>query len=387
MEDLMLEGALKILNQFSVNGYEGYIVGGYVRDHLLNKKGKDIDITTNCLPETVRDLFDDNFYQSAKFKTVTVRIDGFQYEVTTYRTDMHYSDHRHPKTKVAKSLKSDVKRRDFTCNAICMDKNMTIIDYVGGVQDVKNNIIRCVGNPYRRFNEDALRMLRAFRFASRLNFVIEKKTYNAIKRNAHSMQYVSKERIRDELSKMLLEPYFKDNLKLMIESGILRGMPDTLKALEILNANYMDINIIDLFALASFIKKEPISSEFIMSRKELKFIDEVLRYAKKLIKKNIESRDLLELNEEALGVALKVLTILGQCYYKKEDIMLLYNTLPIKSEKELAINGLDIKKAFSLDDSPIIKEYVDKAIDAVLFYGVKNTKTALIKYLKEGKNE
>ena len=383
----MLENALKILNKFSDEGYEAYIVGGYVRDHLLNRPCKDIDITTNCLPEKVMELFPNNFYQSTKYKTVTIRMGDFSYEVTTYRTDSHYKDHRHPVTKVAKKLKSDVKRRDFTCNAICMDKNMNIIDYVGGREDIKAKIIKTVGNPTRRFNEDALRMLRAFRFASRLDFKIEKKTYEAIKHNAHTFKYVSKERIRDELSKMLLEPYFKNNLSIMINSGIFRNMPETLKALKILNARYQDINIIEFFALSSYYKGEPITDEFILSKKEQKFIEDVLLYVNKLINKNLDSYDLLDLNIEELDVALRVLSIIGKNYYKRSDIIELYNSMPIKSESDLSVNGNDIKKALNLEDSPLIKTYIKKALEGVLYNGIKNNKSALLKYLKEVKNE
>ena len=231
------------------------------------------------------------------------------------------------------------------------------------------------------------RMLRAFRFASRLNFKIEKSTYEAIKRNASTIRFVSKERIRDELSKMLLEPYFKDNLPLILESGIFRTMPDTLKALKILNMNYTNVDIIEFFSLASFIKKEPIIDEFIISRKEIKFIEQTLFYAKRFILRDVDASILLDLDLEALEVALKILDIIGQRYYTKKELLDLYDSLPIKSEKDLALTGSDIKKAMSIGDSPLVRIYIEKAIYGVLFHGIKNNKSALVKYLQEVKNE
>ena len=147
MEDKRLESALEVLKILNENGYEAYLVGGFVRDYLLGTEGKDIDITTNALPQKVQELFPNNYSKSLKFKTITVRNKGFEFEVTTYRIDKKYKDHRHPESKVSSSLKEDVKRRDFTVNAICMDKDLKTVDYVGGINDLRLQILRGSSQP------------------------------------------------------------------------------------------------------------------------------------------------------------------------------------------------------------------------------------------------
>lgn len=192
----------KIINTLEQNGYEAYIVGGCVRDILLGKTPYDYDITTNALPQDVKAIFGRTVDTGIKHGTVTVIEDGFTCEVTTYRTETQYSDARHPDGVVfVKSLKDDLARRDFTVNAICFNKRTGTVDLFGGTQDMKNKILRAVGNPEKRFNEDALRILRLFRFACALNFEIENETFEAAIKCAPLLSHVSAERIAAELIK------------------------------------------------------------------------------------------------------------------------------------------------------------------------------------------
>jgi tRNA nucleotidyltransferase (CCA-adding enzyme) len=268
---------VNILEKLKSSGFEAYAVGGCVRDFLMRVEPKDWDITTNAKPEQIQKIFPKNFYKN-KFGTVTVRtknkkqktknkfeseFDFFEAEITPFRTEEKYSDKRHPdKIHWAKTLEEDLARRDFTVNAIALEiqkskiknqneekkifchsresgnplleenrfrnkfgmteKKYKIIDLFDGQEDLKNKIIRAVGNPEDRFSEDGLRMVRAVRFAVQLDFAIEPKTFEAIKKNAHWLKMISKERIRDELIKIILSDQPDKGILLLKDAGLLK---------------------------------------------------------------------------------------------------------------------------------------------------------------------
>ena len=208
-----------VLNQLKAGDFEAYIVGGCVRDILLNKEPKDWDITTSALPKDIEKAFTSAYYNN-KFGTVVALIKGEEVEITTYRSEANYSDKRHPdEVKFGVSLEEDLKRRDFTINAMAYD-GKKLIDLFKGREDLKNKIIKAVGNPNTRYQEDALRMLRAVRFAAQLGFKIEKKTWLAISKNKDLIKHVSGERIRDELMKIISsdDPFY--GIWLLKESGL-----------------------------------------------------------------------------------------------------------------------------------------------------------------------
>jgi len=194
-----------IINTLINNGYESYVVGGCVRDSILKKKPKDWDITTKAKPKQVIKLFDKVILTGLKHGTVTVLINKAGYEITTYRTDGEYEDNRHPKeVKFVECLKEDLARRDFTINAMAYNERYGLVDYFGGIQDLRDKIIKTVGNPRERFNEDALRMLRAIRFSAQLDFEIDESVLVTIKELNVNIQNISKERIREEFNKILI---------------------------------------------------------------------------------------------------------------------------------------------------------------------------------------
>ena len=199
------EAAEKIIDILNSNGYDAYVVGGCVRDSLIGKEPNDWDITTSALPMQVKCLFKKTIDTGLKHGTVTVLMDGDQYEITTYRIDGDYSDGRHPDSVSFTGLLSeDLKRRDFTINAMAYHPKEGMVDLFGGEEDIKNAVVRCVGNAEHRFNEDALRMMRAIRFAAQLGFTIEDKTYEAICKLSDTLRKISSERIRDEMVKLLV---------------------------------------------------------------------------------------------------------------------------------------------------------------------------------------
>src|SRR3989344_1567683 len=212
----------EILEKFEKACFEIYIVGGVVRDILLNKPLYDWDFTTNATPEQILELYPDGFYDN-KFGTVGIenKEGGRPYEITTFRTEQGYSDSRHPdKVAWGSHLQEDLLRRDFTINAMAISPQMELIDLHGGQEDLKNRVIRCVGDANERFNEDALRMMRAVRIAAQLQFTIEQATLQAIQAKASMIKHVSWERIRDELLKIMASDYAADGYLILKNSGL-----------------------------------------------------------------------------------------------------------------------------------------------------------------------
>ena len=214
------ENAKLILDTMHQAGFEAYIVGGCVRDALLGRVPEDWDITTNALPQDTKKLFKRTIDTGIEHGTVTVMMGKEGYEVTTYRIDGVYEDSRHPKeVTFTRDLFEDMKRRDFTINAMAYNEEEGLIDKFDGKKDLENRIIRCVGNARERFSEDALRIMRAVRFAAQLDYEIEEETREAIKELAPTLSKISAERVQTELVKLLLSPH-PEKIKMAYELGI-----------------------------------------------------------------------------------------------------------------------------------------------------------------------
>lgn len=215
------ENAAFILDRLTQHGHEAYIVGGCVRDAVLGNVPKDWDITTSAKPEEIKALFRSTYDTGIEHGTVSVRLNLEIYEVTTFRVDGEYSDHRRPDSVAfTTSLEEDLKRRDFTMNAMAYHPSVGIVDLFGGQEDLKKGLIRCVGNANERFEEDALRMLRAFRFAARYGFAIEEKSAAAIVEKAPLLKNVSAERIREEMNQILASAH-PEMIREIIRSGLM----------------------------------------------------------------------------------------------------------------------------------------------------------------------
>ena len=212
--------AKQIIRSLQKAGYEAYAVGGSVRDVLMGNPTRGWDFTTNATPEEILKVFPDSFYDN-QFGTVGIKMPDDIYEVTTYRSEKGYKDHRHPDTvRWGKTLEEDLSRRDFTINAIATD-GKTIIDPYKGQEDIQSKLIRAVGTAGDRFAEDALRLMRAVRIAAELGFMIEPETLAAIKKNSASLTQISPERIHDELLRILAAPFAGDGILLLKNSGLL----------------------------------------------------------------------------------------------------------------------------------------------------------------------
>lgn len=235
------QSILNLAVQLRQNGFQSYLVGGCVRDLAIGRLPKDWDIATNARPEQIQKIFPDSVYEN-KFGTVAVKIRNYGsetviVEITTFRLEGKYTDKRHPdEIKFAQTIEEDLNRRDFTMNAMAMEisnfnplsggKILDIIDPFGGQQDIKNKIIRAAGNPSERFSEDALRLMRAVRFASQLGIFrgwqIEKQTFQAVKKQAGLIEAIAKERVRDELIKIIMSENATEGIELLEETGLLK---------------------------------------------------------------------------------------------------------------------------------------------------------------------
>lgn len=231
MQIILPDEVKNILKKIEDAGYEGFVVGGAVRDLLLGKPVHDWDFTTNATPEQIQEVFDDSYYNN-KFGTVGIPSASEEFgphEITTFRTEQNYKDNRRPeKVEWGKTLEEDLLRRDFTINAMalrCTDGKINkceIVDPYNGQKDIKSKLVRAVGDPHERFGEDALRLMRAVRFATQLGFKIEKNTLSAIQTQAPLIQKISKERVRDELMLIVAAPKADEGIILLRETGLLQ---------------------------------------------------------------------------------------------------------------------------------------------------------------------
>lgn len=216
-----LPGKVKdIITAIEDAGYEAYAVGGCIRDSVLGRIPDDWDIATSAKPDKIKELFKRTVDTGIKHGTVTVLMDKEAFEVTTYRIDGEYEDSRHPKAVTFTSdIVEDLKRRDFTVNAMAYNDSRGLVDVFGGIEDIRKKVIRCVGDPRERFFEDALRIMRAVRFSAQLGYTIDGETKEAIEEMAENLQNISAERIRTELIKLLISPH-PDYLRTCYETGI-----------------------------------------------------------------------------------------------------------------------------------------------------------------------
>ena len=359
--------ALYLLNEA---GYEAFLVGGAVRDLILKKQVKDYDITTNATPNEIKEVFSSykTFDIGKKYGTTLVIIDDLPIEITPYRLEEDYLDHRHPnKVTYTYSLIDDISRRDFTINSICMDYEGNIIDYYNGKKDLESYTLRCIGDPNKRFHEDALRILRAIRISCQYNLGIEKETRRALFDNVNLLDYVSPERKRDELFKILecnnikytiknyneifmnFIPFIKNNDKLdnfkdpyYKLAYLLRKKDYDLKELKL---SKDEINLINDLLKAQNIKINNDHS-FITLLSEAKYPDDVLNFLKQLHKKTFLFRYMRLknniVNKDNLQIDGNELMALG---FKNKEIKMIQNELIEKIRRnELENNKRAIKK-------------------------------------------
>lgn len=438
------EGALKVLTQLHKEGYEAYVVGGCVRDSIMGRCPNDWDITTSALPEEVKACFDRTIDTGIQHGTVTVRMDGESYEVTTYRIDGKYEDGRHPKeVTFTPNLEEDLKRRDFTINAMAYNPIDGLVDLYGGVNDIKTKQIRCVGDAISRFSEDALRMLRALRFSAQLDFEIEKETFLGIQRLAPTLEKISAERIQVELVKLVCSSH-PEKMRDVYESGLSKiFFPEWDEMMECeqnsihhcFNVGEHTISVMEhvpaekkmrLAALLHDVGK-PLSrktddkgrdhfsghpllgsqmAKEILQR--LKFDNATIEYVVRLVKYHDERPAATKRNVRRLMhrvgkeniddlLVLKRGDAAGQSEYMREDkfsyidtLETLYKEVCKEQEavtvKELKINGKDLMD-LGVEKGPKIGEILNHLLDMVIEDPSKNEKEVLIEEVRKVKSK
>jgi len=368
---------IKVLSRLTDAGYEAYFVGGFVRDFLLGLNTSDIDITTDARPDDVQRLFERTVLTGIAFGTVTVIFEDIPFEVTTYRRETRYDNHRHPSEMTfSDSLKEDLSRRDFTINQLVMDQAGNILDHFDGQLDLKKKIIRTINNPIDRFEEDALRMLRAFRFSARLGFDIEEKTLNAIEMKKTLITKIAVERIQDELFKLFQADHKKKALFAMIETGFHEtlGIGEGLETLSEINGPY---DALDAFTIIHI--DDPLSDKaFKFSNRFMKDVDTLKSIHQKTKDKFFTARMLFDHGKPLCLRANHINRLLG--FADQEDrIEELAATQKINSIKDLAFKGADIKKNLDPKKPSHISKVLDRLVDKVLQGETDNDRQALKK--------
>lgn len=390
-EDLFSIGK-EVLALLKNNKYEAYFVGGCVRDYLLNKTVKDIDITTNATPEQVRELFKSVVPIGIDHGTVLVRYRKQSFEITTYRTESTYSDRRHPDAvKYVTSIEEDLKRRDFTINALAMDENKNIIDLFEGRRDLTEKILRAVGNPRERFMEDPLRMIRALRFSAQLGFSIEAQTFQEMVHLKDQIKQVAQERITDEIIGLFSASHVNKGIDYLKKSGIYKSLP-------IFSHNHQIIdqlpkNIIPLadfgaiLALFHLIQRDISISSW---KREWKGSNESKRNAHLLVEacdqyKKLALHPLViyPLPEKLFPAFTSLINILQNPKLTLKEVNQAYQDLVIQSPKQLAINGSDLLKLFP-EKKPgrWIQELLKQLTEQVLTRQLINDREELKEWVK-----
>lgn len=440
MKITLPEKVNQIIHTLEQHGYEAYAVGGCVRDSLLGRIPDDWDITTSATPEQTKSLFPRTFDTGIEHGTITVLVDKDAFEVTTYRVDGKYEDSRHPsEVTFTRCLSEDLLRRDFTINAMAYNDKEGLVDIFGGLADLEQKTIRCVGNAGERFGEDALRILRAVRFAAQLGFAIEEETKEGIRELAPTLANISAERIQVELVKMLVSQN-PGLLRMAYELGITKViLPEfdrmmettqetphhkysvgehTLKAIEVIRADKVlrltmllhdtgkpELKTVDETGRAHFKKHELRSAEMTKEiLRRLKFDNDTLHKVVKLVEyhdyrmpaepKNVR-RAMNKISEELFPYYLEVreADTFAQSEYKQKeklqnirDIRVCYEEILAKKEcvslKSLAVTGSDLI-ADGMKPGKEIGEVLSKLLEMVIEHPEYNTKAKLLELKDE----
>lgn len=396
MNKSIFEAAQPILNNLIKHDYQAYFVGGSVRDYLMHKEIHDIDITTSATPDEIEAIFDKTIPIGREHGTINVVYKHEQYEITTFRAEGEYDDHRRPNAVYfVRDLYEDVKRRDFTMNAIAMDTHYRILDYFNGQQDIENKIIRTVGDAAERFNEDALRIIRGLRFQAQLGFMLEESTYLGMKSHIASIEHLSIERIIVELKKLFTGKYITqsyNNLKslnafnyityfnqfdftkfqvnLPVEFTLLIAALKVQQPMVEASLSMLKISNQEKKAITKY---EQLIQTIpnISSKNDLKYF--VYDYGKVDIINVLNHSELLHDNQ---------IIDLQPLIVNRDTINETYAQLPITSRKQIAINGNDILTSLNQPGGAWLKPLLRDIECAIIRGEINNQKNEILEWVK-----
>ena len=386
----IFEPARPVLQKIEQAGFEAYFVGGCVRDTILGDPIHDIDIATSAYPSEIKQIFKRTVDTGIEHGTVMILDHGVGYETTTFRTESGYQDFRRPdNVTFVRSLAEDLQRRDFTINALALRENGEVVDLFDGLGDLQRRLIRAVGDPNERFHEDALRMMRAVRFASKLDFVIDRPTLEGINANAHLLAKIAVERIRVELEKMFLGQNPPAGLKDFLETGLYQYCPGLKAArqqlgLLLVNGNGWALTNVDqVWALlavqlglsgkqaAKFLRTWKTSNETIRQ------VGKIILAVNALRQKQVTPDLMFTVGWPALSDANQVAAVNGwqqaAASLKKQ-----YDELPIKTAKELAVDGRILIQEAGLKPGPALGKVLNTLVEDVVNGRLANDKAELL---------
>ncbi|MFC4768961.1 CCA tRNA nucleotidyltransferase [Effusibacillus consociatus] len=397
-----LDAAWSVLYQLEQAGFQAYLVGGCVRDMLLGNSPDDYDVATNALPSEVQELFPRTVPTGIRHGTVTVLMGDERIEVTTFRTEGEYADSRRPASvKYVSTLEVDLSRRDFTINAMAMDRHGRIIDPFEGRADLQKKTIRAVGEPEKRFQEDALRMLRAIRFAVVLHFSIEERTWLAITENAGNLSRISRERIRDEWNKIILSD-IQVGIQLLNKAGLFDVVfPDVplQSPRKLMQAAEFAKRLPEKIALrqAALFRQLSVGETAVQKiLRELRQPNALIRSVISILRA-IPDVDPLTWTDAAWrrylychgkDIALDAFLIVGYIRVEKQNLILnkLYESIqkqPIWSVKDLTVTGQDLIAELNIPPDPVIGHILERLTELVLENPLCNTRQSLLAAARE----
>ncbi len=350
------------LEKITNEGFNAYLVGGFVRDYLLGIKSLDIDICTNALPKDLHKIFPVN-NNSNEYGGFNLQIKKYNIDITTFRKELKYEGRKPTEIVYINSLEEDIKRRDFTINAICMDKNEKIIDLVDGVNDLNNHQIKMLGDISEKLQEDPLRILRAIRFATVLNFEIDSDLDKKIQEYYQLVGTLSKSRIKGELNKILLHKNFLKGLELLKKYQIL----------DLLKISY-DNDMTYVSDLSGMWAQLEFSTDFAFTKQEIRNIINIRRIVRI---GHIDNHSLFNYGLYTNLVAADILN------FDKKVVNKLAKNIPIRKNSDLDITSEEIMTILNIEPSKKLRMVTEELIDLVLDNKLKNKNSEIKKYLKE----
>lgn len=358
----LLEKALKLLRVFNDNGYDAYIVGGFVRDYVLGKESFDVDVATNATPKQIQSLFSDVKVSNLGYGSVRVIFMKSIFEITTFRMDLEYKDNRKPsKIVYTDNLKIDLKRRDFTINTLCMDYKGNVIDELNVISDIKNKIIKTVGDADKKMEEDSLRILRAIRFSTNLGFKLDDNLVSAIKTYKNNIKELSYFRKKQELNKIFSSSNVLEGIRLLRYFDL-----DKLLDIDLSCNIEKTSDPIGIWAQVNPSDNYPFTAN---EKEYLKAISSVLK------DKTINDMELYKYGNYVCYIASQILKL------DEKDIYDRYDAIPIKKTSDININGAEIIEILKLSDKSKVSFILKDVEEKIILRKLDNNKEDIKKYI------
>ena len=361
---ILKDKVLELLNIFYNNGYEAYVVGGYVRDYIMGKESFDIDVATNATPRQMKEIFSEINLPFENYGSVRLMYKNVNFEITTYRMELEYELNRKPsKIMYTDKLIIDLRRRDFTINTLCMDKDGNILDLLNGKQDIDNKIVKSVGNPDKKLKQDALRILRAIRFSCTLGFEIDKELENAIINNKRLVENLSFYRKKEELNKIFSSPNVIQGINLLKQYGLDKYLNIDLSK-EVIKTS-------DPIGIWSQINP---STEYQFTNNEKDYLKGILAV---LEDGNISDIDLYRYGNYVCYIAAEILGIDTTHIYDR------YDNLPIKSVSDIEVTRKEIINILNKTDGFIINDIINDIEISILNKNLINDRKKIYRYISD----